>query len=243
MGSEGPRPAFYALRAGGWRDYVTVLHLPYTAWNLSYVALGAALAPHFRTDRMLWTMAAFGLGLGVSAHVLDELNGRPLATAIPTQMLLGLGLASLAGACAIGVWAAAQWGYGLLGFVAAGAFIVPAYNLEWFGGRFHTTFWLAASWGAFPALTGYWVNSQTLRAPALLAAAACFMLTVLQRLLSTPARELRRRTVSLTGEQRLSDGSTVALDATRIAAPLEGALRACATGVVLLAIGMVVARI
>jgi hypothetical protein len=69
------------------------------------------------------------------------------------------------------------------------------------------------------------------------------MLTVLQRHLSTPARELRRRTVSLTGEQQLSDGSTIALDAARIAAPLEGALRACATGVVLLAIGMVLARL
>jgi hypothetical protein len=131
----------------------------------------------------------------------------------------------------------------LVPFVLAGAFIVAAYNLEWFAGRFHTTFWLAASWGAFPVLTGYWVNSQTLRAAPLLAAAACFMLTVLQRRLSTPARELRRRTVSLTGEQRLDDGSIVRLDAARIAAPLEGALRACATGVVLLAIGMVLARI
>ena len=59
MGAQDEvRPAFYALRAGGWRDYVTVLHLPYTLWNLSYVALGAALAPQFHTERMLWTMAA-----------------------------------------------------------------------------------------------------------------------------------------------------------------------------------------
>ena len=118
-----------------------------------------------------------------------------------------------------------------------------AYNLEWFGGRFHTTFWLAAAWGAFPVLTGYWVNSQTLRAPVLVAAAGCFMLTVVQRRLSTPARELRRRTLALTGEQRLADGTTVALDAARVAAPLEGALRACAAGVVLLAVGMVAARL
>ena len=38
------RPAFYALRGGGWRDLVTLLHPPYTAWHLSYVALGAAAA-------------------------------------------------------------------------------------------------------------------------------------------------------------------------------------------------------
>ena len=39
------RPAFYALRPGGWRDLITLLHPPYTAWHLSYVAFGAAAAP------------------------------------------------------------------------------------------------------------------------------------------------------------------------------------------------------
>ena len=134
LGPEEVRPSFYALRTGGWRDYVTVLHLPYTAWNLAYVALGASLAPVFRTNRMLWTMAAFALALGVSAHALDELNGRPLGTAIPSRMLVALAVAALAGACAIGIWAASNWGWGLLAFVAVGAFLVPAYNLEWFGG-------------------------------------------------------------------------------------------------------------
>jgi hypothetical protein len=237
------RPAFYALRPGGWRDLVTLLHPPYTAWNLANVAIGASLAPHLYANRLLAALAAFLLGVGVCAHVLDELNGRPLRTRISDRTLWALALASLTGAVAIGVVGAVTISLTLAPFVLAGAFIVVAYNLEWFGGRFHRTFWLAASWGAFPALTGYWANSQTLRAPAVLAAAGCFMLTVLQRQLSTPARELRRRTVSLSGEQRLSDGSTVALDAARIAAPLEGALRACATGVVLLAIGMVWARL
>jgi hypothetical protein len=226
MGSEGPRPAFYALRAGGWRDYVTVLHLPYTAWNLSYVALGAALAPQFRTDRMLWTMAAFGLGLGVSAHVLDELNGRPLATAIPAGMLLGLGLASLAGACAIGVWAALHWGYGLLGFVAAGAFIVPAYNLEWFGGRFHGGWWLAVAWGGLPVLSAYLAQSETLRPQALLAAGYATALIVVQRTLSTPVRRARRELGSLAGVE-----------------PLERALRILPLASILLGAALVTARL
>jgi hypothetical protein len=237
------RPAFYALRPGGWRDLVTLLHPPYTAWNLANVAIGASLAPHLYGNRLLAALAAFLLGVGVCAHALDELNGRPLQTRLSDRALWGLAGASLAGAVAIGIVGAVTVSVTLVPFVLAGAFIVSAYNLEWFGGRFHTTFWLAASWGAFPALTGYWVNSQTLRVPALLAAAACFMLTVLQRQLSAPARELRRRTVSLTGEQQLRDGSMVALDAAHIAAPLEGALRACAIGVVLLAIAMVIARL
>jgi hypothetical protein len=237
------RPAFYALRPGGWRDLVTVLHPPYTAWNLANVAIGAAVAPHLYGDRLLATLGAFLLGVGVCAHVLDELNGRPLGTQLSTRTLVAMAALSLAGAVAIGVVGAVSVSLTLVPFVVAGTFIVLAYNLEWFGGRFHTAFWLAASWGAFPALTGYWVNEQQLRAPAVLAAAACFTLTLAQRRLSTPVRELRRRTVALSGEQRLADGSTVVLDAARLAAPMEGALGACALAMVLLASGLVAARL
>src|ERR1700691_3758652 len=237
------RPAFYALRPGGWRDLVTLLHPPYTAWNLANVAIGAALAPHLYAGRLAATLAAFFLAVGVCAHVLDELHGRPLGTHLSSRTLVVLAVVSLTGAAAIGIVGAVTISLTLIPFVFAGVFIVLAYNLEWFGGRFHTTFWLAAAWGAFPALTGYWVNALQLRAPALLAALACFMLTIAQRRLSTPVRELRRRTVSLSGEQRLADGSVVPLDAARLAAPMEGALGAWALGVVLLAVGMVLARL
>jgi hypothetical protein len=237
------RPAFYALRPGGWRDLVTVLHPPYTAWNLANVAIGAALAPHLYGARLLATLGAFLLGVGVCAHTLDELNGRPLGTRLSSRALAALAGASLAGAVAIGIVGAVTISLTLIPFVLAGAFIVLAYNLEWLGGRFHTAFWLAAAWGAFPALTGYWVNALQLRAPAVLAAVACFMLTLAQRRLSTPVRELRRRTVSLSGEQRLADGTIVALDAARLAAPMEGALAACALAMVLLGTGLVLARL
>jgi hypothetical protein len=226
MGSEAPRPAFYALRSGGWRDYVTVLHLPYTAWNLAYVALGAAIAPRFDTGRMLWTMAAFALGLGVAAHVLDELSGRPLGTSIPRRVLIGLGVASLAGACAIGVWAAISWGYVLFAFVAAGAFIVPAYNLEWFGGRFHSTWWLATAWGGLPVLSAYVAQCDSLRPQAFLAAGYASMLIVAQRTLSTPVREARRQTGSLAGVE-----------------PMERVLRILPLANVLLGAALVSARL
>lgn len=237
------RPAFYALRPGGWRDLVTVLHPPYTAWNLANVAIGAAVAPHLYSGRLLATLAAFFLGVGVCAHVLDELNGRPLGTRLSRGTLIALAVASLAGAVAIGAVGAVSVSPTLIPFVVAGAFVVLAYNLEWWGGRFHTAFWLAASWGAFPVLTSYWANALEIRVAAVLAAVACFMLTLAQRRLSTPVRELRRRTVSVSGEQRLTDGTVVALDAARLAAPAEGALSACALAMVLLAAGMVLARL
>src|SRR5918995_5892108 len=70
--AELTRPAFYALRAGGWRDYVTLLHVPYTAWHLAYVTIGAALAPEFSVSRLWPTLVAFGLAVGIGAHALDE---------------------------------------------------------------------------------------------------------------------------------------------------------------------------
>jgi hypothetical protein len=237
------RPAFYALRPGGWRDLVTVLHPPYTAWNLANVAIGAAVAPHLYGGRLLATLAAFLLGVGVCAHVLDELHGRPLGTHLSTRTLVVLAVCSLVGAVAIGVVGAVTVSLTLIPFVLAGVFIVLAYNLEWWGGRFHSAFWLAASWGAFPALTSYWANALEFRVAALLAAVGCFMLTIAQRRLSTPVRELRRRTASVQGEQRLTDGTVVALDAARLAAPAEGALSACALAMVLLAAGLVLARL
>ena len=237
------RPAFYALRPGGWRDVVTLLHPPYTAWHLSYVAIGAAVAPKLYGDRLAAAIGAFFLAVGVCAHSLDELNGRPLGTRLSDRRLVSLAVVALAGAVAIGIVGAATVSLTVLPLVAAGAFIVVAYNLELFGGRFHSNLWFALAWGAFPALCGYWINALQLHVQGVLVAAACCMLSVAQRRLSTPARELRRRTVSVSGRQQLSDGSVVELDVARLAAPLDGALGACAFALVLLAAGLVIARL
>ncbi|HEX7255784.1 MAG TPA: hypothetical protein VF236_07640 [Gaiellaceae bacterium] len=193
MGAQGlSRPAFYALESGSWRDYVTILHLPYTAWHLSYVAIGAALAPELHADRLLATLAAFFLALGIGAHALDELQGRPLRTRIPTAVLWSLALGSIGASVAIGVGAALVWTAWLLVFVAAGSFLVFAYNLELFGGRFHTDLWFALAWGAFPLLTGYFVAAEELTVEALLAAGFAVATSLAQRALSTPVRAVRR---------------------------------------------------
>ena len=236
-------PAFYALRPGGWRDLVTLLHPPYTAWHLSYVALGAAAAPVVHVDRLLAALAAFFLAVGICAHTLDELHDRPLGTRLSDRTLTALAAGSLAGAVAIGVAGLFIVSASLAPLVLVGAFIVVAYNLELFGGRFHSDFWFAAAWGAFPALTSYWANALSIRAPGLLVTAACFGLSIAQRRLSTPVRELRRRTLSVSGEHRLTDGRVQDLSVASLAAPLDGALRAISLALVLMAIGFVVLRL
>ncbi len=222
---------------------MTLLHPPYTAWHLSYVAIGAAMAPQLHASRLVLALAAFFLAVGVAAHALDELRGHPLSTQLPDGALIALAAVSLAGAVAVGIYAAATVSWTLVPFIAVGVFLVLAYDLEWFGGRFHTDFWFALAWGAFPAAAGYWVNALAVHPAGVLAVAACFTLSVAQRRLSSPVRELRRRTVSVSGEQRLRDGRVIALDARSLAAPLEGALAACSLAVTLLAIALVVLRL
>jgi hypothetical protein len=241
------RPAFYALRPGGWRDLVTILHPPYTAWNLANVAFGAAVASEVHTDRFIATLAAFFLAVGISAHALDELNGRPLKTELSDRTLIGLAAVSLAGAIGIGIAGCIIVSPTLAPFVVAGGFFVVAYNLELFNGRFHTDFWLAFAWAAFPALTSWWINTLSFESPktvvaGILVAAGCFGLVSVQRRLSTPVRRLRRKTVSITGEQRLEDGTVIPLTVAEIAAPLDWSLRGLSWAVVVLAIGLVLIR-
>lgn len=240
---EGGRPAFYALRPGGWRDLITILHPPYTAWHLSYVALGAVAAPTLYGERLGLTVAAFALAVGVSAHALDELKGRPLQTRLKNSTLIALAVAGLAGALAIGGLAIAIISPLLAPLIVAGALIVPAYNLEWAGGRFHNDIWFALAWGGFPAFTGYFANALTVRPAGVLVTAACCLLSLAQRRLSTPVRELRRRTVDVTGQQRLSDGRTIEITSASLAYPLEQTLQALWLALVLLAAGLVALRL
>ena len=237
------RPAFYALRPGGWRDLLTLLHPPYTAWHLSYVAIGAAVAPAFALGRLAWTLAAFLLAVGVAAHALDELHGRPLQTGVSDRVLIWMAVPALCGAVAIGLYGALAVSAGLFAFAIVGVVLTLGYNLELLGGRLHTDLWFAFAWGAFPALTAYWAQAERIDVQGVLVAGGCLLLSLAQRRLSTPVRELRRRTLAVEGSQRMADGRTIALDAKALAAPMEAALMACAGGLVLLAVGLVAARL
>jgi hypothetical protein len=207
------------------------------------VALGAAAAPQVHAGRLIAALGAFLLAVGVSAHALDELNGRPLRTALTRRSLIALAVVSLAAAVGIGVVAIVVISPLLAPLVVAGAFLVPAYNLELAGGRFHNDAWFALAWGGFPAFTGYFVNALAIRPAGLLVTVACCLLSAAQRRLSTPVRELRRDTVEVSGEQRLADGRVQALSKARIAAPLEGALSMLWLALVVLAAGLVAVRL
>ncbi len=237
------RPAFYAARPGGWRDWWTLLHPPYTAWHLSYVVIGACLAPHVSVSRLVGTLLAFLCAVGFAAHALDELHGRPLGTRIPAPLLVAVTVVGLAGAVVLGVLGLSRVGWVLIPFLVLGPILVLAYNLELFGGFVHTDQGFALAWGSFPVLVAYVAQSGRLTLAALLAAAGAFTLSLAQRRLSTPARFIRRRVTEVDGLASLPDGGAVPIDQQTLLAPLEGALRAMAWAVALLATALALASL
>lgn len=214
-------PAFYAARGGGWRDYWTLLHPPYTVWHLSYVLLGAALAPSPDPKIVVGALVAFGLAVGVGAHAFDELAGRPLHTRIPSSVLVGLGTTALLVAVAIGLVAVLLVGPPFLLFVIAGAAVVVLYGFE--APFIHSDVGFALGWGAFPvAATGYATGAHLL--PTAIAALAASLFSLAQRRLSTRARAIRRRATEVSGQIVFSDGSVEAIDAGSLIGAAEAAL-------------------
>jgi hypothetical protein len=237
------RPAFYALRRGGWRDYVSLLHAPYTAWHLAYVVVGGCLVAEVSWNRLALTVLAFFLAMGIGAHALDELAGRPLQTAIPGTVLVALAVVSVVSACAIGLVVAASFSLWILPLIAIGAFLVPAYNLELFGGRFHSDLWFAIAWGAFPVVTGAVAVAGTIRAATVIAAVWATVLSLAQRRLSTPVRRSRREVVSVTGELELAGGSREAVTREALVEAPEAALKLLAAATILIAAALVAFRL
>jgi hypothetical protein len=243
VSAPSARPSWYALDTGGWRDYVTLLHLPYSAWHLSYVVIGGCLAPLVAWGRLGAAVAAFGLAVGVGAHALDELRGRPLRTSIPSSVLVALASLSIGAACAIGVVGAIEFEAWLVLLVPVGVFLVLAYNLELAGGRFHSDLWFGLAWGGFPVICGYAAVAGDLDAAAFLGAAFAVLLSLAQRTLSNHVRFVRRRVAAVDGELELHDGSRSRLDGDALIIAEERGLRLLAAASVVLAAGLVVMRI
>ncbi len=243
VSEDRTRPAFYAARPGRLRDWWTVLHPPYTAWHLSYVVLGACLAPTVATSRLLATLVAFFLAVGVAAHAYDELQDRPLHTGIPNWELVTACVAGLSGALVLGVFGVLRAGPALVPFLVVGPLLVVSYNADLFGGLFHTDLGFALSWGSFPVLTAYVAQAGDLSWSAVLAAAGATALSLAQRALSSPARQLRRRVVDVKGAVVLGDGSESRLDREGLLAPLERGLLALTWATVLSAAALAVLRL
>jgi hypothetical protein len=222
---------------------VTLLHPPHTAWHLGYVGIGAALAPSFSLRRLLATLLAFFLAVGIAAHAMDELHDRPLATDISAPTLVALTGVSLTGACVIGAWGAVTVSAWLWLFIALGSFLVAAYNLEWFGGWFHSNWGFAAAWGGFPLVTAYFAQAGRVTLAATLATGFAIAASLAQRTLSTRVRGVRRAPRHIAGYLERADGSRTPTSRDYLIAADETTLRLLALAIVLLALTLITARL
>ncbi|HEY4608110.1 MAG TPA: hypothetical protein VIH06_02880 [Ilumatobacteraceae bacterium] len=240
-------PAFYArpsmLSAPAVRDWWTLLHPPYTLWHLSYVVIGSCLVGPVDAGRLVFTLIAFFLAVGIGAHALDELHGRPLQTSIPDRTLIVAAVVGIGGAAVIGLIGISRIGIGLAAFVVVGVMLAVGYNLELAGGRLHSDLMFALSWGAFPVLTGYYAQHERVELAGVAAAIFAVFLSNAQRHLSTPARALRRKTDRVDGTIVRSDGTIIEIDQAVLLAPLERALRALSWATVLLAVTLLLAQL
>jgi len=231
--------AFYALRPGGLRDYWTLLHPPYTVWHLSYVLLGAALAPMPDPRIVVGALVAFFLAVGVASHSFDELQGKPLGTRIPSSVLFGLGSLGLIGAVALGIVAALTLGPWFLVLVVVGAALVISYGREL--PIVHSDVGFALAWGGFPVVASAAANGAPLLAT-VAAAIGASLLSLAQRRLSTPVRRIRRKALEVNGSVRYRDGTTERLDRAALIAAPEAGLRLLWLAMFALSIGALVAR-
>ncbi len=214
-----------------FRSFIGLLFLPYTGMVLSFAAIGSLLADPVHWDRLAAIALIYFLGLGVAAHALDALGSKgpkPWGEAFSRRQLWALALASLALAYALAAYYIARHVPWLWTVAVVEGFFVFAYNLEPFGGRFHTDRWFAFSWGFLPVLAGYLIQANSLSPAVLVVGASMALLSYVEIQVSRPYKELRRRSAALSPEEAERMGR------------YEAILRCLSTGVMLLAAGLLV---
>jgi hypothetical protein len=217
-----------------FRLAVGLLFLPYTGMVLSYTVIGSMLAPAIYWDRVAAIVLIYFLALGIGAHALDAVGSRgpkPWGRVFSRAQLWALAATSLVAAYTIGIWYMVLYAPLLWPIALAEGFFVLAYNLEWFGGRFHRDFWFAVSWGALPVLAGYILQTNAVSAAALLVAAAMALLSLVEIKASRPYKDLRRAAAS--GQE--ADRGQIAR--------LEAILKSVSLGVILLGVGLLAWRV
>ena len=227
-----------------------MLHLPYTSMVLSYVLIGAALSPTLFVDRLVFTLLAYFLGLGISAHALNELNARHWGTSLSKADLQIAFLFSLVGALSIGLYGVEVLYNASSGslpptvlalLIALETFFLFAYNTNYAGGRFHNDLSFAFAWAFLPFLTSYFVNSLMIPVGAVLIGLALAATGMVEFNLSRWCKSFRRK--SNVVEVKFEDGSLMPISTALLIRNPERALKLIVIAVGLPGIGLLLVRV
>ncbi len=195
-------PRFGPVR---FRTFVGLLFLPYTGMVLSFTLIGSLLATPLRLSRVLAILVIYFLGLGVAAHSLDALGSKgikPWGSVFTKAQLWVVAALALAGAYGIGIYYMVRFVPLLWVIAILEGFFLFAYNLEWFGGRFHGDGWFALSWGALPVLAGYVMQTNRMSWSVVFMAGSMALFAMIEIKASRPYKELKRRGGPLTAEDQ-----------------------------------------
>jgi hypothetical protein len=217
---------------------------------LSYVLIGAMLSPTIYPDRVLLTLLAYFLGLGLSAHALNELHAAHWTKALGKTELIIIFALPLGGALITGVYGIVKLlaisgsplaSATLMTLILLETFFLFAYNTEAFNGRFHSDVAFAFSWAVLPTVLSYYVNSLRITVGVVLVALAMAATAGIEINLSRWCKDLRRR--SALTELQFADGTQQNMSTLELTARPEKALKLIVVVVDMVAIGLVVYRL
>ena len=217
-----------------FRSFVGLLFLPYTAMVLAYAVIGSIVAETLAGTRILAIVVIYFLGLGVAAHALDALGSKtakPWGKAFSRRQLWILAAASLAATYAVAGYYMIRYVPWLWTLALLEGFFVFAYNLEWFGGKFHTDGWFAFSWGFLPVLAGHMIQTNKISLAAVVLASAMALFSLVEIKASRPYKDLKKNRQSLTDIER------------RLMQRYETILKSVSLGVILLGTGLLIWRL
>lgn len=200
IGSPNIKKNWYQMEGSKWAEFWTILHLPYTLMCLSFLSIGFGIVGVSRWDVFGWVMLAYFLGLSIAAHAFDQLPGMGSSYVkyLTPRELKQIGVASLTIALLIIIyWMFVLQKWQLLWLLPVQTFFVWAYPISKFlGGRFHTDFWFAVSFGFIPVMLGYYINTSTMDVVFLPWAILAAIISGIQITLSRYVRALRKEIIS-----------------------------------------------
>ena len=217
---------------------------------LSYVLIGAVVSPNLHPNRVVITLVAYFLGLGLSAHALNELHAGHWTKALGKRELVILFALPLGAAVVIGVYGMLELFAAstsvvapltLMAFIMLETFFLFAYNTDAFSGTFHSDIWFAFSWAALPTLISYYVNALTITSEAVLVALAMAATAGIEINLSRWCKDFRRK--SHLTEMRFANGTRQRMNTSQLLARPEKSLKLIVLVVDLLAIGLIVRKL
>lgn len=189
---------WYQAEGSKLAEMWTILHLPYTLMNLSFLAIGFGIAGIQRWDVFGWILLAYFLGLGIAAHSFDQLPGMGsnYIKHLTPKELWALGLSALCAAIIIEAYWMIELGtWHLLWLIPLQTFFVWAYpNSKFMKGFFHDDGWFAVSFGSITVMVGFYINTSSFNPMFIPWAVLAFIISLIEITLSRYVRTVRKNT-------------------------------------------------